>query len=53
MLSEFLFCIFGLLPTSLVCMVGELAVGGSVALAVGVSDRWQVTGDKQHDTCDT
>ena len=30
----------------------ELAGGGSVAVAVGVSDMWQVTGDKQHITPD-
>ena len=32
---------------------GELAGGGSVVVAVGVSDMWQVTGDTQHLTTDT
>ena len=31
--------VFGYLRTSLLCIVGELAGGGSVAVAVGVSDR--------------
>ena len=31
----------------------ELAWGGSVAVAVDVSDMTQVTGDMQHVTCDT
>ena len=31
--------VFGSLQTSLLCRVGELAGGGSVAVAVGVSDR--------------
>ena len=30
---------FGFLETSLLCIMGELEGGGSVALAVGVSDR--------------
>ena len=30
--------IFGSLQTMLLCIVGELAAGGSVAAAVGVSD---------------
>ena len=32
--------------------MGELAGGGSVAVAVGVSDMRQVTGDTQHLTPD-
>ena len=35
------------------CIVGELAGGGSVAVAVGVSDRWQVTPNMWHLTCET
>ena len=34
--------------TSLLCIVGELAARGSVALAVGVADRWQGTGYRWH-----
>ena len=30
--------VFGSLRTSLLCLIGELAGGGSVAVAVGVSD---------------
>ena len=37
----------------LLCTVGELAGLGSVAVAVDVSDRWQVTGDRWQVTCDT
>ena len=37
----------------LLCILGELAGGGSVAVAVGVSDIWQVTGDMQNGTRDT
>ena len=46
------------LQTSLLCIVGELAGGGYVAMAVfGVSDmwpsdRWQVKGNTGHMTCD-
>ena len=32
--------------------VGEFAGGGSLAVAVDVSDRGQVAGDTQHTTCD-
>ena len=32
-----LFWVFGSLQTSLLCIVGELAAGGYVAVAVGVS----------------
>ena len=39
---------FGSLQTILLCIVGKLAGGGSVAVAVGVSDMCQVTGDTQH-----
>ena len=33
-------------------IMGELEGGGSVAVAVGVSDNWQVTGHTQHVTHD-
>ena len=33
------FSVIGSLRTSLLCIMGELAGGGSVAVAVGVSDR--------------
>ena len=35
--------------------VGKLARGGpvAVAVAVGISDMWQVTDDRWHLTCDT
>ena len=36
---SFAICVFGYLQSSLLCIGGELAGGGSVALAVGVSDR--------------
>ena len=38
--------------TSLQCIMGELAGGGSVAVAVGFSDRWQVKCDMWHLTPD-
>ena len=38
-------CIFRCLRTSLLYIVGELAVGKFVAVAVGVLDRRQVTRD--------
>ena len=46
--------IFWSLQAILLCIVGELAWGGSVdlALAVGVCDRWQVTGVLRHMTRD-
>ena len=37
--------VFWSLQTNLLCIVGELAGGGSVAVAVGVSDRLQLTRD--------
>ena len=37
------FWVLGSLETSLLCIMGELAVGGSVAVAVSLSDRRQVT----------
>ena len=43
-----LFWGFGSFCTSLLCIVGELAGGGSVAVAVGVTDRLQVKGDMRH-----
>ena len=39
--------------TLLLCITGELAGQGSVAVAVGISDRWQVTRSKRHMTNDT
>ena len=33
-------------------IMGELAGGGSVVVAVGVNDRWQFTGDTRHVTLD-
>ena len=35
------------------CKVLELAVGGLMAVSVGISDRQQVTGDMQHMTHNT
>ena len=44
---------FGVVVVSMICCInifssimGEFAGGGSVTLAVGISDRWQVTGDR-------
>ena len=34
-------------------MVGVLAGGGSLPVAVGVSDMWQLTDDRQHMIGDT
>ena len=45
--------VFWSLRTSLLCIVEELAGVGSVAVAVGVSDSWQVTCDTQHMSHDT
>ena len=45
--------VLGSLWTSLLCIVAELTGGGSVAVAVGVSDRWQVTLDTWQVTHDT
>ena len=44
---------FGSLQTSILCIMRELARGGSVAVAVGVSDRWHATRNTWHMTCDT
>ena len=38
--------------TSLLYIVGELAGEGSMAVAVDVSDLWQVSVDTQYVTCD-
>ena len=43
----------GSLQSSLLCIVGELAGKGSVAVAVGFSDRWKVTCDMCYSSCDT
>ena len=37
------FCFFGSLQNSLLCIMGELAEGGSVTVAVVVRDRGKVT----------
>ena len=47
------FLVFWSLWTSLLCIVGDLAEGWFVAVAVGVSDRWQVTVYRWHATRDT
>ena len=48
------FCYFNVfLQASLLWIMGELAGWGSVAVAVGVSDSWQVTHDTGHVTHDT
>ena len=44
--------VFGSLQTSLLCIVRELAGGGSVAVAVGVRDRRQRRGDRRQMTYD-
>ena len=44
--------VLGSLQASLLYIMGELAVGASVAVAVGVSEKWQVTDDVQHVTHD-
>ena len=33
------------LQTSLLCIVGKIAGGGAMAVAIGVGDSWQVTSD--------
>ena len=40
------FWFFETFQHSLLCLVGELSVGGSVAVAVGNSDRLQLTGER-------
>ena len=44
--------VFGSLRTSILCILGELAGRGSVAVVVGFFDRLQVTGDRWHATHD-
>ena len=44
---------FGALQTILHCIVGESPRGGSIAVAVGVSDRLEGTGDRGQGTGDT
>ena len=41
-----------LLWSSLLCIMGELARGGSVPVAIGVSDKWQMTRNMWHMTYD-
>ena len=38
--------VFGFLQSTPLCIVGELAGGGSAAVAVGIKDRWHVLGDR-------
>ena len=38
--------------STVLCLLGELAWGGSMAVALGLSDMWQVTGDTRHRTRD-
>ena len=45
--------IFWYLQTTLLSIVWELAGGESLAVAVDISDMWQVTGDTRHMTGDT
>ena len=47
------FGFFGSSQTSLLCIMGELAGGWSVAVALGVSDRWQVACNTWHVTHET
>ena len=50
-----IFCIMVLVFGFWFCkpvIISELSGGGSVAVAVGVSDSWQVTGDTRHVTRD-
>ena len=51
-LQEILFIRFGPFLCFDTFGVFELARGGSVAVPVGVGDRWQVTGDKWKVACD-
>ena len=45
------FLVSGSLRTNLLCTVGKLPGEGSVAVAVSVSDRWQVTQHTAYDRC--
>ena len=47
-----LFWVFWSSGISLLCIVGEFPGKGSLAVAVGVSDQGQVTGDTRHVTHD-
>ena len=53
--SFWIFWVIWSLQTSLLtlCIIGEFAKGGFVAVAVSVSDRWQVTCNRQLMTHDT
>ena len=44
--------VFFSLQTNLLCIMGELAGGGSLAVAVCLSDKWKVTGDRRLVTYD-
>ena len=46
-----LFLVSGSLQTSLLCIVGKLAGEGSLAVAVSVSERWQVMQHTAYDRC--
>ena len=57
-IKEFVDCLWKLLNFAevkkiLPCILGDVAGGGSMAVAVGVSDMRQVTGDTRHVTHDT
>ena len=45
--------VFWSLQTRLLCIVGDVSGGGSVAMAVGNNDRWHVTGERCDSTHDT
>ena len=51
LLFEFIW-VLGSFQTSLLCLVGELAGGQSVAMAFGISNKWQVRCDMWHVICD-
>ena len=49
---KYFFLFFWAFRSSLLNIVGELAGGASMAVAVGVSDRWHVTRNWWQVTCD-
>ena len=44
--------VFGVFANQLMCIMGELAGGGSAAVAVAISDRWHAACDTSHVACD-